>query len=403
MVSVPAFTNAVGIHSKHEVRTERSRGKVFDVASGSMVDLDRVDDSFFQLVAHSRKPAPYIGDHRTAYDYWRGIETVVTDTPYLLHSHYVNPVDGLTSNYDYISNEFISKRHTPFNYDPVYKPGLIDNAWDQAVNTALLSIKGRSAEVGAALGELKPTVEALANTAMRGANFIRHMRRGRWKEAADDLGISLKAFNTNRGKALADYWLAYAYGWRPLAGTMYDIQETFSGAVQRISNIVEGTGSAKVGESHRFVYGNWNVEGDWDCGCRAVFKATLTNPKVALLNSIGLTNPVSVAWELVPFSFVVDWFMPVGNTLEAMTAGHGLEWLGGWITKRILKKVGIRHKTGYITPWVNCVDGGSYLEKRFEFSRTAVAGFPYGRFYVDLTPYSTPRAVNALALVRQLT
>jgi len=30
----------------------------------------------------------------------------------------------------------------------------------------------------------------------------------------------------------------------------------------------------------------------------------------------GLQDPASVAWELLPWSFVVDWFIPIGNWLE---------------------------------------------------------------------------------------
>lgn len=33
--------------------------------------------------------------------------------------------------------------------------------------------------------------------------------------------------------------------------------------------------------------------------------------------SMGLTNPASVLWELTPWSFVADWFLPIGNYIEA--------------------------------------------------------------------------------------
>lgn len=35
---------------------------------------------------------------------------------------------------------------------------------------------------------------------------------------------------------------------------------------------------------------------------------------------LGLTNPALVAWELVPFSFVVDYFLPIGDSIEALSA-----------------------------------------------------------------------------------
>jgi hypothetical protein len=44
--------------------------------------------------------------------------------------------------------------------------------------------------------------------------------------------------------------------------------------------------------------------------------------------SIGLINPSTVVWELIPFSFVVDWFLPIGNFL------HGLSALTGTSTQQ---------------------------------------------------------------------
>jgi hypothetical protein len=32
---------------------------------------------------------------------------------------------------------------------------------------------------------------------------------------------------------------------------------------------------------------------------------------------LGLTNPELIAWELVPYSFVADWFIPIGQWMEA--------------------------------------------------------------------------------------
>lgn len=32
---------------------------------------------------------------------------------------------------------------------------------------------------------------------------------------------------------------------------------------------------------------------------------------------LGLTNPELVAWELVPYSFVADWFIPLGDWMAA--------------------------------------------------------------------------------------
>jgi hypothetical protein len=48
------------------------------------------------------------------------------------------------------------------------------------------------------------------------------------------------------------------------------------------------------------------------------------NPNLHLAQQLGFINPLSVAWELVPFSFVVDWFGNVGQVLASFSDFAGL-------------------------------------------------------------------------------
>lgn len=47
------------------------------------------------------------------------------------------------------------------------------------------------------------------------------------------------------------------------------------------------------------------------------------------LNQLGLTNPVEVVWELVPYSFVVDWFLDVGGWVSSLSAAVGVTFVEG--------------------------------------------------------------------------
>jgi len=61
----------------------------------------------------------------------------------------------------------------------------------------------------------------------------------------------------------------------------------------------------------------------------------ISNPNVAIANQMGFVNPLSVAWEAVPFSFVVDWFANVGQCLSAMTDFAGFSVTRSWTTDRL--------------------------------------------------------------------
>jgi hypothetical protein len=54
-----------------------------------------------------------------------------------------------------------------------------------------------------------------------------------------------------------------------------------------------------------------------------------------MLNQLGLLNPLSFAWEITPWSFVVDWLIPIGPVLSALTAPVGLNFISGSTATRM--------------------------------------------------------------------
>lgn len=45
-------------------------------------------------------------------------------------------------------------------------------------------------------------------------------------------------------------------------------------------------------------------------------------------------NPLELGWEIVPFSFVVDWAIPIGDYLSSLDALTGVDGLAGTVTKK---------------------------------------------------------------------
>lgn len=134
-------------------------------------------------------------------------------------------------------------------------------------------------------------------------------------------------------------------------------------------------------------------------------EANITNPWLHTASSSGLINPLSIAWEVVPFSFVLDWFIPIGATLQAITASVGLTFNAGWSSMKTDWTENIRRRVDEYAPGESFsafVTPGHLQCKFYEFRRQCHTGFPLPKLYADVTPYSSPRALNALALVRQL-
>ena len=136
-------------------------------------------------------------------------------------------------------------------------------------------------------------------------------------------------------------WLEYRYGWSPI---VYDIVDTLKAVYVQdlkaelskprgpftvargksseswskdtdLSSVVTGVGSlGKRVEAH-------------ELSCRAyiLYRSALEGSLFERLNDFGLFNVPLAIWELVPLSFVVDWFVPVGDYLEAIQPKFGVE------------------------------------------------------------------------------
>lgn len=52
---------------------------------------------------------------------------------------------------------------------------------------------------------------------------------------------------------------------------------------------------------------------------------TITDPWIKMAAEYGFTNPFILAWERIPYSFVIDWFCNIGDWLQGFSALHGVE------------------------------------------------------------------------------
>lgn len=124
------------------------------------------------------------------------------------------------------------------------------------------------------------------------------------------------------GKTFAQIWLEGRYGWRP---TYYDLKDAHQ-AWQRLAKVAEPmirrTESAEDSASPQ--YGQWarlNPAPAFSIEYRTI---TVTSAKrragVGLQHFTGIPvswDPWVTAWEIVPWSFVVDWFFTIGSALQA--------------------------------------------------------------------------------------
>lgn len=174
-----------------------------------------------------------------------------------------------------------------------------------------------------AFAERQQTFNMIAEHAIRLRKAFQAVRRRRFHLAAKILGIK-KPKIKQMGESVANNFLQYKYGWMPLIGDI--------GAGVELLQSPYGTifGEAYVS---RPIYRRYYLKGSYETHeCVIEGKASVkgqlvyrvTNPSLYLANQLGFTNPTLIMWELVPFSFVVDWFLPVGDFLQSFSQLQGL-------------------------------------------------------------------------------
>jgi hypothetical protein len=204
------------------------------------------------------------------------------------------------------------------------------------------------------LAEGGKTVDMVVGTANRLVRCLRQLRRGSLPGFVDLLHSAARkapsprevdAFNRDFGrnarKAAGSMWLEHTYGWTPFMSdvksavdTVMDLSErpdrqsmtvkARTTAMRRIvnpSHILEVSPSILC-ERTRIIKEERRIK--WRCSA---------NP-LDIPGRLGLTNPLEVAWELVPFSFVADWFLPIGNYLSSLDTSFRFVHQGGTVGLR---------------------------------------------------------------------
>jgi len=146
-----------------------------------------------------------------------------------------------------------------------------------------------------------------------------------------------------------------------------------------------------------------NLSFNWNLGVTVNLVAKVDNPTLARLNSLGLINPLTVAWERMPWSFVVDWFIPVSTFLQALSATIGLDFFTGSVTYRTFGKT-----KGAWPFLISTVPSRNWAIEAEEANasglmvqRVVLTGFPRPTLFLNQSPFTTKRALNAIALAVQ--
>lgn len=225
------------------------------------------------------------------------------------------------------------------------------NSLDAQVASNILSnIKNQKFDVGMFIGELNQTVGLLAHTARRVSSAYTALRRGSLRDLEVALGCGRvsrsreKRFHNEYKRdpvsAASNTWLEVQYGWRPLLNDAYGAAQAFAAhnlgeSPKRVKVSASGQQSVVIPFMSKLGLETKVLNNDYTVRVRRVAELQVSSPVFATASALGLTNPLSLAWNLLPFSFVVDWFIPIGTFLGNLDATAGMQLVRGTRAQRL--------------------------------------------------------------------
>jgi len=117
-------------------------------------------------------------------------------------------------------------------------------------------------------------------------------------------------------------WMNYRYGIMPLVYSYRDIMKLMSqgkGTWTRKHRIVSPQATGQTLPSSGSTYRVADVNGK--VVVRGEVFQWFTSSEISRLSSVGM-NPLVTAWELIPYSFVFDWFVDIGGYIAAATSSN---------------------------------------------------------------------------------
>lgn len=216
-------------------------------------------------------------------------------------------------------------------------------------------------------------------------------------------------------KDLANGWLQWQYGWKPLFSSVYDVCDEQSRIVRKALTKVKGKCTIPIRVDETVVKGLNST--DTLCkrtggGRQACTISVHLEPRGWDLDQWSSLNPVSLAWELIPYSFVIDWFYDIGSWMRNLESGllYSPNFVTGYVSELFaveVKENFRNYSNGYSfgpdseNNWRKVIDVKASL-RRVDFVRTKLVSYPFPRkptFKVDL---GSQRLFSAAALLRQL-
>jgi hypothetical protein len=223
--------------------------------------------------------------------------------------------------------------------------------------------------------------------------------------------LELLAGRYGRLRRVGSAWLEWVYGWKPLASTIYGIAD------ESIRFILNDTKSFKVRRSVKdrtnesslllavIPPGRETMDVDYEVKVEVKVRFRQPNDKSDFRRFSSL-NPASIAWELLPYSFVLDWVYDVGGFLRAAESCllYSKDFMDGYVSTTTAAKGKVSTTINGVSVYNSSIHNEAYYTSErnsVSFSRTPLTAPPFPRLPSLRPDLGASRLLSAAALLSQ--
>lgn len=254
---------------------------------------------------------------------------------------------------------------------------------DRAIGKCLSKLKNDKVNLAVAFAERKETAELVASMIDRCAALAKaiHKRDPKgWRRALAFNHGSNKQREERLRKA-PEAFLEYMYGVQPFLQDAYGASDALREKDNERPYDITVKAGVKEVRTTTWQKGN-NISPHLVCPVertdtiRVFYRIdySVENPLLASLSAVGITNPLLLAWERIPLSFVADWFVPFGNWLGYLDADYGYGFKSGSWSESIKRtEVG---RPSIVGSTAESWDGDNLRYNGFSFHRGLLGSTP---------------------------
>ena len=226
---------------------------------------------------------------------------------------------------------------------------------DVAVIRARNNVADRVASFGESLAELIKTLDGLKDLASQIDSFIAAALAKDYNKVADSLGIPRKIRKHRRAvirynklgvPTVSNAFLCWNFGLSPIISDMVSLAIAM-GEGKPLRIVGKGQYKTRANQKHNVTISQTctmpyagvpytvNFRRMQKAGVRVRLDYEVSIERLRDLTSFGLLDAPATLWALAPYSFLVDFVLPVSEVLRSLTATFGLTFKGGSATRYV--------------------------------------------------------------------